>query len=35
MIAVDGQTDTGEPAHMVAIDMDHPNISETEGEPLF
>ena len=35
MIAVDGQTDTGEPARVVAIDMDHPNVSETDGEPLF
>ena len=35
MIAVDGKTDTGEPARVVAIDMDHPNVSETEGEPLF
>ena len=35
MIATDGTTDTGEPARVIAIDMEHPNISETEGEPLF
>tara|TARA_E500000178_G_scaffold167261_1_gene166676 strand:+ start:103 stop:819 length:717 start_codon:yes stop_codon:yes gene_type:complete len=35
MIAVDGKTDTGEPARVVAIDMDHPNVNETDGEPLF
>ena len=35
MIAVDGQTETGEEARVIAIDMDHPKVSETEGEPLF
>lgn len=35
MIATDGQTDTGEPARVIAIDMDHPNVSQDEGEPLF
>ena len=35
MIAVDGQTESGEDARVVAIDMDHPKVSEQEGEPLF
>ena len=35
MIATEGETSTGEPSRVIAIDMDHPNVSETEGEPLF
>ncbi len=35
MIATEGQTDIGEPARVIAIDMDHPNVSQDEGEPLF
>lgn len=35
MIATDGQTYSGEPSRVIAIDIDHPNVSETEGEPLF
>ena len=35
MIATDGTTDTGETARVIAIDMEHPAVSEGEGEPLF
>ena len=35
MIATDGQADSGEPSRVIAIDMDHPNVSDTDGEPLF
>ena len=35
MIATDGQTDTGETARVIAIDMEHPNVSHDEGESLF
>ena len=35
MIATDGQTDTGETARVIAIDMEHPNVSQDEGEPLL
>jgi hypothetical protein len=35
MIATDGSTETGEPARVIAIDMEHPAVSESEGEPLF
>lgn len=35
MIATDGQTETGEPSRVIAIDMEHPNVSDADGEPLF
>ncbi|MCH1459634.1 MAG: SapC family protein [Luminiphilus sp.] len=35
MIATEGQTATGETSRVIAIDMDHPNVSDIEGEPLF
>ena len=35
MIATDGTTETGEPSRIIAIDMEHPNVSDVDGEPLF
>ena len=35
MIATEGTTESGEPSRVVAIDMEHPAVSESEGEPLF
>jgi hypothetical protein len=30
-----GRPATGETSRVIAIDMDHPNVSDTDGEPLF
>lgn len=35
MIATDGETVSGEPSRVIAIDMEHPNVSDTDGAPLF
>jgi hypothetical protein len=35
MIATDGTTEAGEPSRVIAIDMEHPAVSDSEGEPLF